>query len=462
LSQKKEIFLLLISDFIAINLTWIIYFFIRVESGWFAYTKVPSFVFPMLAVYFFWLLMFSFFGLYQHWYIRSRIDEINSIIKTTLVGIFILFFLIFIDDALSNIKFISRALIVLYWGLLVLITAVGRLVIRNMQIKLLRNGIGLKNTIVVGTNKKAYEIEEMINLYPEYGFKLIGYIESDNEMEKDNNFHVLGELNDIKKIIEEYNIEEVFIATEPSKRDIIMSVVNKTSDTNVRLKIMPDSHEVISGMVKTQHIYGTPLIDVMPELITLRLKIIKRFIDIFISVFVLTSLFPFMTLIAIIIKLTSKGPLIYIQKRIGKNGKIFKIYKFRSMYLNAESKGPVWARQNDPRVTPIGKFMRRTRIDELPQFWNVLKNDMSIVGPRPERPYFVEILKKEIPYYSRRFKVKPGITGWAQIKLEYDSSIDDVKAKLKYDFYYIENMSITLDIKIIVHTLSVIFKMKGH
>lgn len=460
MSSKKEILLLLISDLIAVNLAWIAYYMVRIESGWIVYTTVPSFLAPMIVIYFFWILIFSTLGLYQHWFVRSRLDEVNAVIKATFIGSFLLFFLIFIDDKVSDAKITSRFLIILYWLMMVLFTSTGRLIIRSMQKKLLRKGIGLKNTLIVGTNEKAKEINDLIVSYPELGYKLIGYIGTeDNDKYQDAE---VGKLKDIKQLIIEYNIEEVLIASDPTKKDILMAVVNRTSDTNVRLKIMPELYEIISGMVKTQHIYGAPLIDVMPQLMTFRFRLIKRIIDIFFSLLILIIFSPLLIVISIIIKVTSKGPLIYIQKRGGKDEKLFNLYKFRSMVINSESEGPVWAKENDPRITPFGKFIRETRLDEFPQFWNVLINDMSIVGPRPERPYFVDVLKKEIPYYSRRFKVKPGITGWAQIKLDYDSSIEDVKSKLKYDFYYIENMSLTLDIRIILNTLGVIFRMKGH
>lgn len=460
MSSKKEILLLLFSDFIAFNLAWIAYYYVRIESGWITYTTVPSFLAPMIVIYFFWIFIFSVLGLYQHWFVRSRLDEVNAVIKATLIGSFLLFFLIFIDDSVSDAKVISRFLIILYWLMMVIFTSTGRLIIRSAQKRLLRKGIGLKNTLIVGTNTKALEINDVINKYPELGYKFLGYIGT--EENENLNEGEIGKLKDIKQIINQFNIEEVLIASDPMKKDIIMAVVNKTSDTNVRLKIMPELYEIISGMVKTQHIYGTPLIDVMPQLMTFRLRLIKRLIDIFLSVIILIVFFPLMTFIAIIIKLTSRGPIIYIQKRVGKEEKLFNLYKFRSMVINSEVAGPVWAKENDPRITSFGRFMRETRLDEFPQFWNVLKNDMSIIGPRPERPYFVEVLKEEIPYYTRRFKVKPGITGWAQIKLDYDSSIEDVKSKLQFDFYYIENMSLTLDVRIMLNTLGVIFRMKGH
>lgn len=465
MSSKREIFLLYISDFVAVNLAWAFYYYIRIESGWITYIKVPSFLTPMIMVYLFWILVFSVSGLYQHWFVRSRLDEVISVLKATTLGIFVLFFLIFIDDTVTESRITSRFLIILYWILMIVFVSSGRLFVRRIQKKLLKKGIGLKNTIVIGTNERALEIKNMILNYPELGYKLVGFVETKNYQSSFNpefsNFKI-GKLNELNKFIDEYSIKEILIASDPSNKEILMDVINKTSETDVRLKIMPDLYEIISGMAKTQQIYGVPLIEVMPEIMTLRMKLIKRVIDIILSSTILIILSPVIIITALIIRFTSEGPAFYIQKRVGKNGRQFKLYKFRSMRKNAELEGPVWAEQDDPRVTHFGRFLRKIRLDEVPQFWNVLLNDMSIVGPRPERPYFIEVLKKEIPYYSRRLKVKPGITGWAQVKYKYDSTIEDVKVKLQYDFHYIENMSLTLDIKIMLFTLSVILRMKGH
>jgi exopolysaccharide biosynthesis polyprenyl glycosylphosphotransferase len=189
---------------------------------------------------------------------------------------------------------------------------------------------------------------------------------------------------------------------------------------------------------------------------------IKRIMDVVVSLGVLVIGCPLWCAIAALIRLTSKGPAIYNQERIGQNGKPFVMRKFRSMYQDAEQRtGPTWATKKDPRVTPVGRFLRTTRLDEIPQFTNVLLGDMSLVGPRPERAFFIEQLSKEIPWYVRRIKMKPGITGWAQVKHKYDSSIDDVRQKVMYDLYYFENMSILLDLKIILHTVLVVFTGKG-
>jgi len=216
------------------------------------------------------------------------------------------------------------------------------------------------------------------------------------------------------------------------------------------------------GQARTQQIYGFPLIEINPQIMQPWEKTVKRLMDVLFSLFFLILTLPVFILVALFIKLETPGPVFFKQKRVGKNGEAYTIYKFRTMIQHAEKyTGPVWAGKRDPRITRVGRFLRKTRIDEFPQFINVLAGEMSLVGPRPERAYFVEKLKREYPYYLRRLKVKPGITGWAQVKGEYDTSIEEAKEKLAYDLYYIENMSLRMDLRILLYTIAVMLRFKG-
>ena len=458
MSRKKELILLLLSDLLAVNIAWFAYYYIRIDTGWIIYANNPAFIAPMIAIYLFWILIFMFSGLYQQWFLRSRFEEFIKILKAVSLGCVILFFLIFIDDYLKDAKAISRFLILIYWGLLVFTMASGRVIIRGFQIRLLKKGFGLRNTLIVGAGNKALELKESLDNNPHHGYKVIGLIGIDENETVENE---IGKLHKIMEIISLYKISDIIIATEPEHKDVIQVMMNKCSEINLRLKIMPDLHEIVGGMARTYQLYGIPLVDLMPDVMTYRFQILKRGFDIAFSSFVLIAFLPFTLLIAILIKLTSKGKIIYKQKRIGKDGKEFVLYKFRTMFENSEEAGPVWTVENDKRITGLGRFLRRTRLDEMPQFFNVLKNDMSVVGPRPERLYFVNELRKEILYYNRRFRIKPGITGWAQIHLASDTNYEDVKNKLKYDFYYIENISITLDMKILINTFFTVLLFKG-
>jgi exopolysaccharide biosynthesis polyprenyl glycosylphosphotransferase len=226
---------------------------------------------------------------------------------------------------------------------------------------------------------------------------------------------------------------------------------------------MPDLYDIVSGQARISSIYGLPLMEVHPELLKTWESFAKRFLDLLTSLSILILTLPLWMIIAAMIKLNSHGPILYRQMRVGKDGRHFKMLKFRSMKTDAEKHtGPVWAGRNDPRVTKVGRFLRKTHLDELPQFLNVVKGDMSLVGPRPERPFFVEKLSKEIPLYKHRHRVKPGITGWAQVKYKYDENIEDVRNKIKYDLFYIENNSWRLDLKILFNTVYVMVAGKGH
>lgn len=342
---------------------------------------------------------------------------------------------------------------------MIFMVGTGRILIRGFQMGLLERGIGFRNALIIGTGQRANDLFEMINKFPQLGYKILGFITL-NGKEKEG--LVLGDLSDVSSIVKTNSVTEAIIVLEPDQKERLMDILRFCSEEKISLKILPDTYEMVSGMVKTNQIYGVPLIEVMPEIMSYGAKLFKRIMDIVIAVFLLSILSPVLILSAIFIKLTSKGDILYKQERVGKNGKLFTIYKLRTMIQKAEEYGPEWAGEKDPRITTVGRILRKVYLDEMPQMINVLNNEMSIVGPRPERPHFVELLKKEIPYYYKRLSFKPGITGWAQIKHKYDSSLDDVRVKLRYDFYYIENMSLKLDFKILINTVIVIIFMKGH
>ncbi|HMQ79122.1 MAG TPA: sugar transferase [Ignavibacteria bacterium] len=459
MSRFKERLLLVLSDFITINAAWILYYLVRVESGWIPYSAAATFIIPSLAIYFYWVVIFSFAGIYQHWFVRSRFDEFASVLKTISFGCFILFFVIFLDDAMSDSRAISRFLILIYWGLMVLSVGSGRILIRSLQMTMLQKGIGLRNSIIIGAKKRGNELENLLGRFPQLGYKFKGFV----SVQKSNaSGQLLGDILSLKRIIDIYKISEVLIALEENEKEKLFDIIRYCQETDVNMKIMPDTYEIVSGLAKTNQLYGVPFIEVMPEIMPYGSKLFKRVLDVLISAVLLVVLSPLLILIVLLIKVSSKGPIFYKQERVGRNSRQFNMYKFRSMVKDAEEYGPEWAGENDPRITGIGRLIRMVYLDEIPQLINVLKNEMSIVGPRPERPFFVEKLSMEIPYYYKRLSVKPGITGWAQIKHKYDSSLDDVKEKLKFDFYYIENMSLKLDFKIMVNTFLVIIFMKGH
>ncbi|MEX0602435.1 MAG: sugar transferase, partial [Bacteroidota bacterium] len=457
MSRTKERILLLLIDFLTINGAFVLYFWLRIQSGVFGYVIEPDFLLPMAVIYLYWLFLFAFFGLYRPWYPQSRLDEVLTLFRTTGLGMLVLLFVIWMDDESTGAGG-SRWLIATYWMLLFGFVTGGRLGIRSLQRRLLERGIGARNALIVGWSPKAFDLCSMIQKSPALGYKPIGFVtlasrsgaKRPKVREEYQGVPVVGKLTDLPDLIPRFDIREVLVGLDSTEHDRLLDIVKYCNGFEVGMKIVPDLYDIVSGQARVSSIYGVPLIDVSPELLRPWEAAMKRVVDVLISAFILLAGSPFWFLVALLTKIDSKGPVFYRQERVGRNGAIFNMLKFRSMVHNAEqTSGPKWAEKDDPRVTRVGWIIRKLHIDEVPQFINVLRGDMSLVGPRPERPYFVEQLSKKIPLYRRRLKIRPGITGWAQVKYRYDQSVEDVKTKLKYDLFYIENMSWRMDMKIL-------------
>ncbi|MBM4168824.1 MAG: sugar transferase [Ignavibacteria bacterium] len=454
-----------------INSAFVIYFWLRVRSGFVSYAIEPDIWLPMFAVYVYWLLWFAFFGLYRSWYAQSRLDEVMTLFRTIVFGVLVLFFLILVDDQSSGALPVSRWLILAYGTVLFGFLTIGRMSLRALQRRLLEAGIGARNTLIIGWSKKAFDLCDMVLKYPALGYHVVGFLTildrgqkgKSRKREEYRSVPVVGTMKQLPDLITRSGIKEVLIGLDSTEHDKLLEIIEYCNGYDVGLKIIPDLYDIVSGQARVNSIYGFPLIEVMPELLKPWEDVLKRGFDVVVSSGILLLGLPVWLLVALSIKIDSRGPVLYDQERMGQNGAIFKIHKFRSMVADAESKsGPVWAGKNDPRVTRVGKWLRKLHFDEIPQFINVLLGEMSLVGPRPERPFFVEQLSKEIPLYRRRLKVRPGITGWAQVKHKYDQSVEDVKAKVKYDLFYIENMSWRMDLKILFNTFYVMVRGKGH
>ncbi len=464
-SRHSQIMIQVIADGLAIVLSYALFFIIRFESGLFKSAIKPGFdEFSFAALFFviFWVIVYFFTGLYKNWYERSPFDEIWSVFKVTLIGCAILVFAVLFDSQSS-----PRKLFVIYAFLISFTVIIGRTIARNIEKKLRRERKLIIPALIVGTSKRAAEFYKKTEESTSWGYKTIGiilidkndYIVNQNNPEFDN--LLLGTVDHLDLIIDEYKPEEIIIASDKTEHELLLDIVGISSDKSLRVKIETDLYDIFTGQAKTQNLYGIPLIEISTQLLKPWQDILKRLFDILFSALVILVGLPLWSLVAVLIKFDSKGPFFYTQPRVGKDGRVFKIFKFRSMRHEPIQMKEQWTTVNDPRVTKFGRFIRKTHLDEIPQFWNVLIGDMSVVGPRPEQPKFVEEFTKAIPHYKRRLKVRPGITGWWQIKSQnYQLNLDEIKYRLKDDFYYIENMSIKLDIEIVARTVWCV--VKGH
>ena len=401
-----------------------------------------------------WISLFALSNLYDTRATLSRFEEILSIVPT------VYFTLIFIiTGQVMNLYLLPFELkqILVYGFILSGFLILGRILIHTIQKLLLKQNIGLKKAVILGVNRRGIDVYDKLQTSYHHGLAIAGFVQANDDPDisknSEQNFDILGSEQTINQIITKNQIDDVIIALDKPSPERIMDTIMNVNGHPVSMKILPDMYEVVTGLARTNQLVGVPLIDVNLNLDTLYSKHLKRIFDIIISTLSLISIFPFWILIALGIKIDSKGPILYKQERIGMDGEKFLINKFRTMVLNAEDDtGPVWSGKDDSRITSFGSFLRRFHLDETPQLINIIFGDMASIGPRPERPYFIERLEKKYPFYKRRLKIRPGVSGWAQIKQPYDEKYEDVHQKLKYDFFYIENLSFRLDLKILLGT----------
>lgn len=463
MSRWTERWLLAGTDFIMIHAAFFLWMETNGRSFSFAFEALREIIPVSAGIYIFWLVLFGFFGLYRS-FILSRTDELINLIKTVTLGVFIIFLLTFdIEKGSGHPLEMNRYRVLIYWCLMWSLTGAGRMVFRTVVRKLLEKGVGRRKALIVGAGRNAGILYHDIQQAPALGYEVAGFVQTAGDpVAAERERPVLGTLSRLHEIIEEESIQVVLIAVTRKSVRLLEEIVSQCDGLSVSMKIVPDLYDVIVGQARTHQIYGFPLIEIFPQLMQPWERAVKRLIDIVFSMLILVGFLPLWIVVALIIPLDSKGPVFYLQERVGRGGRVYKMIKFRSMVQGAEKMtGPVWATYNDPRVTRFGRFLRRFRLDEIPQLVNVLKGDMSWVGPRPERPYFVRKFQKEIPLYSRRLRVRPGITGWAQVMGQYDQSLEHVKQKLAYDLFYLENMSVRMDLKIVLNTLYVMLSGSG-
>lgn len=393
---------------------------------------------------------YYFFHLYDPKRMSGRKSEIFNMLKANIIGIlYCMAFLFFIKN--GNY---ARLFIIIFVTLNFILEVLFRFFTTTLLRKIRRKGLNQKHVLLVGYSRAAESYIDRLLAHPEWGYTIHGLLDDNKAMGYAyRDIHVIGRIQELEKILGEHDYDEIAITLGINNYDALEQIVTVTEKSGIHTKFIPDYNNIIPTRPYTEDLDGLPVIHVRNVPLTNSFNcFLKRTVDIIGSLLLILLFSIPMLLVAAVIKCTSPGPLIFKQERVGRHNRPFKMYKFRSMEVQDASKEKqAWTVQDDPRVTPVGRFIRKTSLDELPQFFNVLKGDMSLVGPRPERPFFVEKFKEEIPRYMVKHQVRPGITGWAQVNgYRGDTSI---RMRIDCDLYYIENWTLGLDIKILLLTV---------
>lgn len=463
MKQKKLLFLHLFFDYLTAALVWFLFYAYRVtEIEKSELVFKGSFIAGMIVVPFGWLLLYTLQGTYQNPIRGYRLKTIKQTFYASILGsVFVFFALILNDYVYSYTQFYT--LILILFSLHFFTTLLPRLFIITIHVKRIHKGTFGFNTLIIGGSLKAHEIlDEIQKQSQSSGHRFVGFVHiNGNDFSLKDKLSHLGSLNEISNIIPQHQVEEVIIAVESSDHEKLKWIITQLAAYNVRISLIPDSYDILSGQVHMNSIFGALLFQVneiaMPEWQIAT----KRILDVVISFVALILLLPLYLILAILVKLTSRGPVFFKQERIGLHQHPFQIIKFRTMQVDAEKHGPQLSSSHDTRITSIGKFLRKTRLDEFPQFWNVLIGDMSLVGPRPERRFYIDQIAEKDPQYLYLHKVRPGITSWGQVKFGYAENVEQMVQRMKYDLLYIRNMSLALDFKIMFYTIAIIFKGTG-
>lgn len=453
----------ILADIIVCIFTWLCFYYLRTVIYSYPFSIPPGFYIGLMLYTFGWIILNFLTGTYKSMYEKSRLTEFSKTIIVSLIGCLVLLFVFILKNPQGNnnnyyLEFFSLLIPVFICTLFV------RLIFLRKVKKQLQAGKVFFNALLIGSGNRSGQLyESFLKANDDSGYRITAFINTNgnNGNALPSFIKIYDGLDNLSSIIVKEKIEEVIIAVEKKERDLIAKILQVLSDKDVNIKITPDTVDILTGALQTNNVLGVPLIDIHSGLLPSWQQNIKRFIDITVSVAGSVILFPLLVYSIIRLKLSSPGPVFFAQERIGYKGKPFMMYKLRSMFMNAEMNGPQLSSKNDERITSWGKVMRKWRLDELPQLWNILKGEMSLVGPRPERKFYIDQLVVIHPEYKYLFKVKPGLTSWGMVKYGYASSIDEMIQRMPYDLLYVENVSLGLDFKIMLLTIQIILAGKG-
>ena len=465
MKKSKQAGKYILSDFISASVAWLLFNILRYEvfaidegaDSLLDYLQYPGVLGGQVVIPLFWLVLYYFSGYYNKPFGKSRLTELFSTFITVLIGTVFVFFALLLDDIPRSIDIYYKLFFGMF-GLQFFITYIPRLLITQSGMRKIKNREWAMKVLIIGAGGKAVRIAH--DLY-RLGYDICGFVSEDERtpVKADRN-QVLGTVEDIPVLMEKENVDEIVLAVESKNNKALLGILYSLYRYKRPIKVLADRFNMLSK-IQLRTIRGIPLVDVTDNNFSPAEQNIKLFLDKVCSVVALLLLSPLFAYIAWRVKKDSPGPVFFRQERIGYLGQPFWMYKFRTMYVNAEENGPLLSSEDDLRVTPFGRIMRKYRLDELPQFWNVLKGDMSLVGPRPERKYFIDEIVKTAPYYYLLHNVRPGITSLGMVKYGYAASVDKMVERMEYDILYYENMSLTLDLTILIYTVKTVITGKG-